>query len=78
MPSQIPHHDTTPGVRHVQCLAIRNNQQQHGPLGNSQLLPAKSHVSVPAGEGDSTHVGSSVASAIQGQNSTSISLLNDS
>jgi hypothetical protein len=47
-------------------------------LENSQLPPAKRRISVPAGERDSSQGGSSVASTIQGQNSTPSSLLNNS
>jgi hypothetical protein len=46
-------------------------------LGNSQLLRAKRSVSILAAERDSSQVGSSVASTIQGQNTTPSSLLNN-
>jgi len=78
MPSRSTHPVTSPVVRNVQSLANRQNQQKRGPLGNSQLPPAKRRVSVPAGERDSSQGGSSVASTIQGQNSTLSSSLNNS
>jgi hypothetical protein len=78
MPSQSPHPDTTPVVRNVRSLANRQNPQKRGPLGNSQLPPAKRRVSVPAGERDTSQGGSSVPSTIQGQNSTPLSSLNNS
>jgi len=78
MSSQSLHPDMTPDVGNFRSLANRPNQQQPGPSGNSQLPPAKRHVSVPAVERDSSQGGSSVASTIQGQNSTPSSLLNDS
>jgi len=78
MPSQSPHPDTTPVIRNVRSLANRQNQQKRGPSGNSQLPPAKSRVSVPAGERDSSQGGSSVPSTIQGHNSTPSSSLNNS
>jgi hypothetical protein len=49
-----------------------------GPLGNSQLSPAKTRIFVPAGERDSSQGGSSVASTIQDQNSIPSSSLNNS
>jgi len=48
------------------------------PSGNSQLPPAKRRSSVLAGERDSSQGGSSIASAIQGQNSTPSPSLNNS
>jgi len=42
------------------------------------LRPARRRVSVPAGKSDSSQGGSSVASSIQGQNSTPSSSLNNS
>jgi hypothetical protein len=78
MSSQSPHPATCPVVQNIRRLANRQNQQKHGPLGNSQLPPAKRCVCVPAGERDSSQGGSSVASTIQGQNSTPSSLLNNS
>jgi hypothetical protein len=78
MPSQIPHPDTTPVVRNVRSLSIRQTQPKPGPSGNSQLSPAKRRVSVPAGVRDSTQGGSFVPSTIQGQNSTPSSSLNNS
>jgi hypothetical protein len=78
MPSPSPHPVTPPVIRNVQCLDNRQNQQKRGPLANSQRPPAKRRVSVPAGERDSSQGGSSVASTIQGQNSTPSSSLNNS
>jgi len=78
MPSQSPHLDTTPVVRNVRSLATCQNQQKRGPLGNSQLPPAKRRVSIPAGERDSSQGGSSVASTIQCQNFIPSSSLNNS
>jgi len=78
MPSLSTHPVTSPVVRNVQSLAYRQNHQKRGPSGNSQRPPAKRRVSVPAGERDSSQGGSSVASTIQGQNSTPSSLLNNS
>jgi hypothetical protein len=78
MPSQSPHLDSTLVIQNVRSLANRQNQQTLGPLGNSQLPPAKRHVSVPAGVSDSTQERSSVASTIQGQNSIPSSSLNNS
>jgi len=78
MPSQSPHPDTTPVIRNDRSLVNRQNRQKRGPSGNSQLAPAKRRISVPAGERDSSQGGSSVASTIQGQNSTPISSLNNS
>jgi hypothetical protein len=78
MPSQSPHPDMTPVVRNVRSLANRQNQQKRGPSGNSQLPPAKSRVSVPAGERDTSQGRSFVPSTIQGQNSTPSSSLNNS
>jgi len=49
-----------------------------GPSGNSTPPPDNSRVAVPAGKSDSSQGGSSVASAIQGQNSTPSSSLNNS
>jgi hypothetical protein len=78
MPSQSPDPDTTPVVRNVRSLANRQNPHQRGPSGNSQLPPAKGHVSVPAGERDTSQGRSFVSSTIQGQNSTPSSSLNNS
>ena len=78
MHSQSPHPDMTLVVWNVWSLANRQNQQKHRPLGNSQLPPAKRRVSIHAGERDSSQAGSSVASAIKGQNSTPSFLLNNS
>jgi len=78
MSSQSLHPDTTLVVRNVQSLANHQNQQKRGPLGNSQLPPAKRSVSVPAGKSDTSQGGSSLPSTIQGQNSTPLSSLNNS
>jgi len=75
MPSQGLHPDTTPVVRYVGSLANRQNQQKCGPSGDSQLPPAKRHVSVPAGKRNSSQGKSSVASTIEGRNSTPSSSL---
>jgi len=78
MPSQSPHPDTTPLVRIVPSLANRQNQQKHGPSGNSLLPPGRRRVSLPVGERASSRGGRSVGSTIQGQNSTLSSSLNNS
>jgi hypothetical protein len=75
MPSRSPHRDPTSDVRNVRSPSNCQNQQQHGPSGNSQLPPAKRRVSVPAGERDSSQGGSSIPSTIQGQNDTRSSSL---
>jgi hypothetical protein len=72
MPSQCSYHGTNPVVPIVQ------KQQMRWSLGNSQLPPAKRRISAPAGKRDSSQGGSSVASAIPGQNSTPSSSLNNS
>jgi len=77
MPSQSPHPDTTPVVRHVRSLANHPNQQMCRPSRNSPLAPAKGRVSVPAGERVPPQGGTSAASSIQGQNSTPSSSLNN-
>jgi hypothetical protein len=78
MPSQSPHPVTSPVGRNVRSLAYCQNQPKCGPSANSQLPPGKRCVSIPAGERDSSQGGSSVASTIHGQNSTSLSSLNNS
>jgi len=78
MPSLIPHPITSLVVRDVWSLANRQNQQKRGPSGNFQLPPAERHVSVPAGKRDSSQAGSSIASTMQGQNSTRPSSVNNS
>jgi hypothetical protein len=78
MPSQSPHPITSPVVRNDRKLANLQNQQKCGPSGSSHLPPAKRRVSIPAGVRDSSQGGSSVASTIQGQNSTPLSSLNNS
>jgi len=75
IPSQSPHPVTSPVVQDARSL---QNQQQRRPLGNSPLRPAKRRVSVLAGQSDSSQGESSVASTIQGQNSTPSSSLNNS
>ena len=78
MPSQTTHPAMSPVVRNVRSLANCQNEQKGGPSGNSQLPATKRHVSVPAVERDSSHGWSSVASTIQGQNSTPSSSLHNS
>jgi len=78
MPSQSPDLVTARVVQNVQSLPKRQNQQKRGSSGNSQLPPAERCVSVLAGERDSSQGGSSIASIIQGQNSTPSSSLNNS
>jgi len=78
MPSQRPHPVTSPVVRNVRSNSNRRIQQKSGSSGNSHHPPAKRRVSVPAGKRDSSQGGRSVASTIQGQNSTPSSLLNNS
>ena len=72
MHSPYPPLDPTLVVRHAQ------NQQKRRRQGNSQLPTAKSNVSTPAGERDSSRGGSSVASTIHGDNSTPSCSLNNS
>jgi hypothetical protein len=78
MPSERPHRDMTLVVRNVRSLANCLNQLKGGPWGNSQLLPAKRHITVPAGERDSSQGGSSIPCTIQGQNFTPSSSLKNS
>jgi len=78
MLSQSPHPETTLVVQNVRSLATHQNQQNRGPLGNTQLPPAKRLVFVPAGERDSSQGQSSVACTIQHQNSTPSSSLKNS
>jgi hypothetical protein len=78
MPALSLHPDTTPVVQTVQSIANHQNQQNRGPLGNSQHPPAKRHISIPAGKRDTSQGGSSIPSTIQGQNSTPLSSLNNS
>ena len=78
MPYQSPHAVKSLVVRNVRSLANCQNQQNCGHSGNSQLPSAMRHVSVPAGERDSTQRVSSVASTIQDQDSTPSSSLNNS
>ena len=65
-------------VQNVQSLVNRQNHQKRGPLGNSQLPPAKRRISVPAGKRDTSEGASSIPSTIQGDNSTPFSSLNNS
>jgi len=78
IPSQSPHHYTTPVVRNVRSLANGQNQPKNGPSGNSRLQPAQRCVSGPAGERDFSQGRSSVASTIEGQNSIPSSSVNNS
>jgi len=78
IPFQSPCSVTSPVVRNVPTLANRQNQHKRWPSGNSQLPPAKRRVSVPASKRDSSQGGSSVASTMEGQNSTPSSYLNNS
>jgi hypothetical protein len=77
MPCQIPHTVTCLVVRNVQRHANHQNQRNRGPVGISQLPPTKRCVSVPAGKRDSSQGRSSIASPIQGQNTTPSSSLNN-
>jgi len=77
MPSQSPHHITSPVVRNVRSRGNCQNRSNRGPWGILQLPPAKRRVSVPAGERDSSQGGRSIASTIQGQNSTPTSSRNN-
>jgi len=72
MPSQSPQPDTIPAVRIVQ------KEQNHRLSGDSQVPPAKIHVSIPACERDAPEGGSSEASSFPGQNSSPSLLLNNS
>jgi hypothetical protein len=78
MPSRSPHPGIPRVVCNVQSVANCQNQQYRKPSGNAQRPPAEKCVSVPAGERDSSQAGSSVATTIQGQNSTPSSSLNNS
>jgi hypothetical protein len=78
MHSHGPHPDMTPILRSVRSLSDPLNQQKCGHLRNWQLACGKRCVSVPAGERVSFQGGSSVASQIQGQISTTSSWLNNS
>jgi hypothetical protein len=68
MPSQGPHPITTPVIRNVRGLANRPNHQKCAPSVNSQLLPAKRRVSVPAGGRDSSQGGSSIVMRVLNPN----------
>jgi len=78
MHSQSAHPDTTPVVRNVGSFAHCQPQEKRGRSGNSQHPPAKSCISAPVGERDSSQGESSIPSTLQGQNSTPSSLLNNS
>jgi hypothetical protein len=78
MSSQHPDPVRSPVVRNVRRLSNLQNQQMRGSSGNSQLPPAKRHVSVPAGVRDSSQRRSSIGSTIRGQNSNPSSSLNNS
>jgi len=78
MPSEIHHPDTSPVIRDVRSLVNRQNQRMRGPSGNPQLPPVKISVFVQAGKRDSSQGGSSIASTIQGQNTTPTSSQNNS
>ena len=68
----------TPVIWNFRSLANRHHQQQRGPSGNSQLPPGKWCISVLASERDFSQGLSSVASTIQGHNSTASFLLKNS
>jgi len=78
MPSQGAYPDTTPVIQNVDSLVNCQNRQMRGPLGNSELPPAKRRISLLAVERDSSQGWSSVASTIQSKNSTPSSSLNNS
>jgi len=78
IPYKSPHLDMTSVVQNVRSLANHRNPNRRGPSGHSQLLTARRRKSVPAGERDSSPGGSSVASTIQGLNSTRLTSLNNS
>jgi len=78
MASQSPHPVTSPVVQDVQSHATRQNQYTRWPFRNSKPNPGKRRVSVLAGVREYSQGGSSVASIIQGQNSTPSSSLNNS
>jgi len=78
MLSQSSRPDTTPVVWNIQSLGNHQNEWKHAPARNTQLPHAKRCISVPAGERDSSQGVSSVASAIQDQNSTPSSWQNNS
>jgi hypothetical protein len=73
-----PHLDTTLVVQNVRHLANCQNQRKRGPLGNSQLPPAKRRISILVGEMYSSHGGSSIPSTTKGQNSIPSSSLDNS
>ena len=78
MPAQNPPSGTSPLIANVWSLANRQNQQMSGPTRNSQFPLANWSISGRAVERDSSPGGTSEAWTIQGQNSTSCSLQNNS
>jgi hypothetical protein len=70
MPSQCNHPVTSLDIHNVQCLPTHQKQQTLAPYRHSELPGGKRCISVPAGERDLSQGGSSVASTVQGQNST--------
>jgi len=78
MPSQSRHPDRTADLRNVGTTANSQNHQILGHSGDSQHRPAKGCIWVPACESNSSDEGSSIASTIQGQNSTPSSSLKKS
>jgi len=76
MLSQSPHPNITQVVQNIRSIAHCQKQSKCGLWGTSQLPCTKRPVSIPAGERNSSQGGSSVASTIQGQNSTPSSSLN--
>lgn len=62
----------------LQALEITILNKRMGVWEIFQLPPAQSCISVPAGERDSSHGDSSIASAIHGPNTTALSLLKNS
>ena len=75
---QGPHPDKTMVAGNVRSLVHRQNQRNRGPWQDSLLCPSKRCVSVLAGVRNSSQGGCSVASTLQGHNSTSSSSLNNS
>jgi hypothetical protein len=78
MPSKDTDPDSTLLIQNVRNLVNRHNHQKCGLLWNTQRLPPKRRISVPADVMYSSQGGSSVPSTIQGQNSTPSSWLIDS
>jgi hypothetical protein len=73
-----PHPVTSPVIQNIRSLNNHQNQHKHGPSGKSQCPTIERRISVLARESDSSQGGSSVASTIQGRNSTPSSSLNNS